>query len=302
MLKHLSYLMLMACVLLGAPAGAADPAPKAPPMTAEQFEASLNLQRGTIALPGGLAKLNLPEQFRYLNPSDTERVLSDAWGNPRGFATLGMIVPANISLLSEASWGVIISYDADGHVSDSDADSIKYDELLKTMQQDILDGNATRKEQGYPAMSLLGWAEPPRYDKATHKMYWAKKLKTEGSDGTGLNYNIRVLGREGVLVLNAVADMGQIGAIRELMPVVTASTEFTPGNRYADYDSSTDKTAEYGLAALVAGGAAAKLGLFGKLFALLLAFKKVIFFAVAGLGAWLFKRWKNKPAVDLAKR
>lgn len=54
------------------------------------------------------------------------------------------------------------------------------------------------------------------------------------------------------------------------------------------------KRAEYSLAA--------KLGLFGKLLALLLAFKKVIFFAVAGLGAWQFKRWKNKPAVDLQKR
>jgi uncharacterized membrane-anchored protein len=25
-------------------------------------------------------------------------------------------------------------------------------------------------------VTLGGWAEPPSYDKATHKMYWAKEL------------------------------------------------------------------------------------------------------------------------------
>ena len=90
------------------------------------------------------------------------------------------------------------------------------------------------------------------------------------------------------------------------MKKVTAFTDFTPGHRYADFNSNTDKVAEYGLAALVAGGVAAKLGFFGKLLALLLAFKKIILLAVAGGGAWVFKllgRNKAEPAtkVDLSK-
>ena len=40
-----------------------------------------------------------------------------------------------------------------------------------------------------------------------------------------------------------------------------ASLDFAAGKRYADFNSSTDKVAEYGLAALVAGVAAKKLGL-----------------------------------------
>jgi uncharacterized membrane-anchored protein len=285
------------CLILPfiAPALAAEPAAAA--MTGQALLASLKFQQGDVTLPGNIATLKLPPSFRYLPPADAARLLVDGWGNPPGADTLGMIVPADVSPLSEQGWGVIVTYEKDGHVKDNDADSIKYDELLKDMQQSVLDSNSMRKEKGYPAMTLSGWAETPHYDKASHKLYWAKELKAEGSPQSSLNYNIRVLGREGVLVLNAVAGMDQIGQIRGEMKTVTAFTEFTEGNRYADFDAKTDKVAEYGLAALVAGGVAAKLGFFGKMFALLLAFKKLIFIGVAVAGASLFKLFgRNKHA------
>ncbi|WP_426103847.1 DUF2167 domain-containing protein [Massilia sp. TSP1-1-2] len=273
-------------------------------MTAEQVEASLTYKTGKIALPGGLATLDLPAGFRYLSPADADRVLVQGWGNPPdNDKTLGMIVPANASPLSQAGWGVLITYEGDGHVADSDADTIKYDELLKDMQAEVVENNVARKEQGYAAMTLVGWAEAPSYDKVHKKMYWAKEFKSAGSTGTDLNYNIRVLGRQGVLVLNAIANMQQIAAIKQEMKHVTAFTDFTPGNRYADFNASTDKTAEYGLAALVAGGVAAKLGLFGKLFALLLAFKKLIILGVGGIGVAIarFFKGKSEAKVNLEK-
>jgi uncharacterized membrane-anchored protein len=277
----------------------------APHMTAAQFEAKLNFQEGKINLPGGIATLNLPSNFRYLNPSDTSHVLEEGWGNPPGAKTLGMIVPAGTSLLTKEGWGVIVTYDEDGHVKDDDAADTKYDELLKQMQEGLEASNAERTKAGYPAMTLVGWAEKPSYDKASHKLYWAKELKTVGDSANGLNYNIRVLGRKGVLVLNAVASMEQIDKIKTEMKQVTAFSEFTEGNRYADFDSKTDKTAEYGIAALVLGGAAAKLGLFGKLFAMLLVFKKLIVVGIAAIGVGiskLFGRHKeNDGKVNLDK-
>jgi uncharacterized membrane-anchored protein len=300
--------LFAACLFLILPFTApalADDKPAVPTMTKESFLASLHFQQGDIVLPGNIATLKLPASFRYLAPADAERVLVDAWGNPPGAKTLGMIVPAAAGPLDEQGWGVVITYDKDGHVKDGDADSIKYDELLKEMQESIAESNAARKEKGYGTMALLGWAEAPRYDKASHKLYWAKELKFDGAEHNSLNYNIRVLGREGVLVLNAVAGMDQIGHIRGEMQTVTAFTEFNPGNRYADFDSKTDKVAEYGLAALVAGGVAAKLGFFGKLFALLLAFKKLIFVGLAVAGTSLFKLFGRKkeaamPPVEFA--
>lgn len=278
-------------------------APAAPQMSLEQFEASLNYQTGKITLPGSLATLNLPPNFRYLTPADTEKVLVQGWGNPPGNTTLGMIVPADTSLVSDKGWGVIVTYEGDGHVPDNDADTIKYNELLKDMQEATADANAERKKLGYAAMTLVGWAETPRYDKSSHKLYWAKELRTEGDTANGLNYNIRVLGREGVLVLNAVSSMSQIAEIKKEMKNVTAFTDFTPGNRYTDYNAATDKTAEYGLAALVAGGVASKLGLFGKLFALLLAFKKIILIGlgVGGMALFNFFRGRSGGKVNLDK-
>jgi uncharacterized membrane-anchored protein len=290
--------LLATLLLLTLGSAAAEPA-----MDEEKFLSTLNFQQGKIALPNNIATLDLPANFRYLNPADAGKVLEQGWGNPPGSKTLGMIVPASVSVLSREGWGVVVTYDKDGHVKDGDADSIDYSKLLKEMQEGTSEHNEERKKAGYPAMSLVGWAEPPSYSKSQHKLYWAQELHTDGADGNGLNYNIRVLGREGVLVLNAVAGMDQIAMIKKEMPAVTAFTEFTPGNRYSDFNESTDKVAEYGLAALVAGGVAAKMGLFGKLLALLLAFKKVVILGLAGAGTWLAKLFGRKSdKVDLSKQ
>ncbi|MES2069418.1 MAG: DUF2167 domain-containing protein [Pseudomonadota bacterium] len=296
--KLSSSLMLVLLVMLAPAACAADAASATAAagksMTAAEFEASLKFQQGQITLPNGIASLNLPPSFRYLPPEDAERVLVDAWGNPPGAKSLGMIFPSNVSPLSPSGWGVVITYNEDGHVQDNDADSIKYDELLKDMQESVKAANEERKKLGYDAMTLVGWAESPRYDKATHKFYWAKELAMEKAGQHSLNYNIRVLGRKGVLVLNAIAGMDQIDEIKREMKEVVAFTEFSKGNGYADFDSSTDKVAEYGLAALVAGGVAAKLGFFGKIFALLLAAKKLVALAVIAIGAAIARLFGRK--------
>lgn len=295
MKKLLAFVLsLLVCLPLARAEEAA-----APKMDKETFLASLHFREGTVSLPGNIATLQLPANFRYLPPEDASRLL-EVWGNPPDNSTLGMIVPSSPNVLSTGGWAVVVTYDKDGHIKDDDANKIDYDSLLKDMQASIADSNAERKKQGYGGMSLQGWAERPSYDKAAHKMYWAKQIRFDDAAQDTLNYNVRVLGREGVLVLNAVADAGQIDQIRKDMQTVTAFTEFTQGNRYADFNDKTDKVAEYGLAALVAGGAAAKLGLFGKLFALLLVFKKLIFVGVAAVGATAFKWFKRKPATPAA--
>jgi uncharacterized membrane-anchored protein len=298
-----TLLCLSLTATLPAVAAAADNAPK---MSAQQFLSTLTFRDGKVTLPDAIATLDLPASFRYLDQADAAKLLTDGWGNPPGSKTLGMIVPADVNLLSAAGWGVVITYDKDGHVKDDDADKINYTDLLKDIQESMVENNKARKEQGYAPMTLVGWAEQPSYNKAQHKLYWAKELHTEGDKENGLNYNIRVLGREGVLVLNAVAGMEQIAQVKTEMKKVTGFAEFTPGNRYADFNASTDKVAEYGIAALVAGGVAAKLGFFGKIFALLLAFKKIILIGVAAVGSWIYKllgrkREEKAAVVDLSK-
>ena len=262
--------------------------------SAEKFLASLKFQTGKINLPNDIATVDLPTNFRYLSPEDSEKLLVQGWGNPPGNNTLGMIIPAETNPLSESGWGVVITYNEDGHVKDEDADKIDYAELLKTMQEESEEANKERVKQGYGAMHLVGWAEPPSYDKTARKLVWAKEFSTNKQGENSLNYNIRVLGRKGVLVLNAVAGMKQISQIKNEMPLVLSVTEFTQGNRYADFDSKTDHTAEYGLAALVAGGVAAKMGLFAKLGIFLLAFKKFIIIGLVAAAAFLKNIFRKK--------
>jgi uncharacterized membrane-anchored protein len=284
--------MLAGLSLVMVAAVGAAPEPKK--MTAEEFVASLKFQQGDVELPGGMAKLKVPASFRYLGPQDAERVLVQAWGNPKGTGTLGMLFPADVSPVSENSWGVVITFDEDGYVSDKDADTIKYDKLLAEMQAGVAEGNEARKKAGYPTLALVGWATPPRYDKSTHKLYWAKELAFNDQPEHTLNYNVRVLGRRGVLVLNAVSGMNQLAQIEKVMPDVIAFTEFNDGHRYADFNPNSDRVAAYGIAALIAGGVAAKAGLFAKLFALILAGKKFIIIGAVALLAFLAKFLKRK--------
>jgi uncharacterized membrane-anchored protein len=136
-------------------------------------------------------------------------------------------------------------------------------------------------------MELVGWAAPPHYDAVTHKLYWAERLRFDGEDIDTLNYDVRILGRHGVLVLSVVAGMDQLDEIRQQTPQILGMVNFNQGNRYADYDPKMDKVAAYGLASLVAGGVAAKLGFFKLLWTGIVAMKNVLIIAAVAVGAWL---------------
>jgi uncharacterized membrane-anchored protein len=253
----------------------------------KQLVSSLHYQQGQIALAQADAHLNLGPQFRFLDTADARKVLEDLWGNPPDDSVLGMVVPASVPLDSEHSWAVVLTESDDGHVSDEDAAKTDYPKLLKQMQEETEDENAERTKAGYSALHLVGWAEPPHYDAASKKLYWARELAADGSDQHSLNYDIRVLGRSGYLSMNAVAGMGDVAAVKAGMQELLPMVDFDPGKRYADYDAKTDKLAAYGVAALIGGGIAAKAGLFAKIGALLLAGKKLVVLLLAAIaGVW----------------
>jgi uncharacterized membrane-anchored protein len=286
-------LLWLAAFLLAPMLASADE-PKLSREQAESLVSGLKFQEGEIVLQNGLATVRLPENLRYLNGHDANTVLVKLWGNPPQAEPIGMLVPAGVSPLNQACWAVIITYEADGYVKDSDAEKIDYTKLLGEMQKGAEDGNAERQKAGYPPIHLVGWAKAPYYDSQTHKLYWAKELKFGDNSENTLNYNIRILGRGGVLVLNAVAEMTQLPEIEQATPKILGAVDFNPGNRYADFKPGSDKVATYGLTALVAGGVAAKLGFFKGLWVALLAAKKFIILAVAAIAAWLRKFFGKK--------
>jgi uncharacterized membrane-anchored protein len=297
------YLLILCLLVLPATVDASKkpekPAPKDPVAAAEAstaaaFESQLDFQRGKIVLPGGMATLNVPENFRYLSPEQTDRILVEAWGNPPGTKTLGMLFPSEVSPFSEEGWGVVITFQEDGYVKDDEAGQINYNELLQQMKEATAEENKERQKQGYEAINLVGWAASPHYDRATHKLYWAKELNFAGAPANTLNYDIRLLGRRGVLSFNAVAAMNQLGAIENDMKEVMGFAEFNAGHRYTDFNSGVDKVAAYGIGALIAGKVAAKVGLFKLALGFILAGKKFILLALIPVAALVKKLFSGK--------
>jgi uncharacterized membrane-anchored protein len=306
MRSHASFLRAagaaaLLSALLQAGAHAQDPAPHpiwGSPESMAAFNASLERQTGAVTLLDGDVTLQIPESLYFLDADDSERVLVDAWGNPSAEGTIGMIFAAKTSPLDEGVWGLEIMWEDSGYVSDEDAATIDYDQLLADLQEEARQESRQREREGFESVELVGWATAPRYNADTHRLYWARELKFGGTDVNTLNYNIRVLGREGVLVMNFIADIDALDQIEAAAPAVLEVASFAPGKRYEDFDPSVDRMAGYGLAGLIAGGAGALALKKTGLLAVALVFLKkgwvLLVAAGAGILTWIRGLFRGK--------
>ncbi len=261
------------------------------------FVESLGFETGTVTAASGAARIDLPEGWAYLQAADARRVVEDLWGNPPDEDTLGFIDPPSEDGRLGADFGIIVSYSRDGYVDDKDAAEIDYSDLLRDMQRDAREESKALVAAGYSGVDIIGWAEPPHYDAATKKLYWAKELSFDGNPEHTLNYDVRVLGRHGNLTLQAVSGIGDLKVVDDGMQAILASVHFNEGHRYSDFNPSMDKVAAYGIGGLVAGKVLAKVGVF----ALIAKFGKVIVIGViaafVGLRR-LFTRRTPEPATE----
>ena len=131
--------------------------------------------------------------------------------------------------------------------------------------QDV--GNEQRRTMGLHELELLGWEVPPRYNAQTHNLEWATRVRPKGGGGISINYNTRLLGRKGVMEVALICEPEEMPRLMPDYQAIMAGFKYSGGESYAEYRAG-DKVAQYGLAALVAGGAAvaaSKAGLFAKL-------------------------------------
>lgn len=151
---------------------------------------------------------------------------------------------------------------------------------------------------GINGIEVLGWAEKPDYNASTHRLAWAMDSREIGdtSGERGVNFNTYLLGREGYVSMNLVTGLETLPKDKPAALRLVDPLTFDEGKRYADFNSATDHVAEYGLAALVAGVAAKKLGFLAMLAVFAAKFWKLaaIGLAVAGGSvSKLFKRSKG---------
>jgi len=247
----------------------------------------------TVDLGRDLATLNVGNGYYFVDATNTKKLMQEL-GNPPSGAELGTIIPKGT-----AEWFVVIEYEDTGYVKDDQGASLDAAALLDSIRKGTEHSNGERKLMGHPAMHVVGWVEQPHYDTLNKRLVWALAGRADGADHEVVNFNTRVLGRHGLISVVLVTERETFERDRAFVPDLIGGITFKPGKRYEEFVKGTDKVAEYGLAALVAGGAgvavvkAAQMGLLAR-------FWKV--FVVGGIAAiggfwrWLTGRGKTATA------
>ena len=245
---------------------------------------------------GEIARLDIPEGCRFTDARGAKKFL-EMTQNPTSGAEVGALqceTPTPGDPTDPEMWFVIFEYDKSGYVKDEEKATLDADKILATLREGQEYGNEERRERGWEELTIGGWVRPPYYDEETNNLTWA--VAVVASEDTSVNHSVRLLGREGVLKADLVSDPGGFELALPTFDAVIGTTAFVPGKTYAEWRDG-DKVAKYGLTALVAGGAGAaavKLGLFGKLWKVIVGFAKFIIIGVIAAGAWLKNLFTKK--------
>lgn len=187
-------------------------------------------------------------------------------------------------------WFADIQHADTGHIKDDDAEEIKADKLMKLIREGEKKENESRRKRGVTELHVDGWAQEPHYDRANHRLIWALNVHSGNDPQTIINYSIIALGRKDIIAITLADSNNNLEKTQKSANELLNTITFNPGNRYEDYNPKTDKTAEYGLTALIVGAAAAKkFGLIAVIIAFIAKFSKIIIVAVAG-GLYAMKK------------
>ncbi|MEW9698221.1 DUF2167 domain-containing protein [Paenibacillus sp. SI8] len=242
-----------------------------------------------------VATVDLDPSLLFLNAEDTMKMSRDNNEKPRG-NELGSIFPKD----ENEYWTVIFRYEETGYIKDAEKEKIDAKAILKSYKEGTEKANKERPEGA--RVHVTGWDVEPFYDKNTHNLTWS--MLAEGDNKEQLvNYNVRLLTRKGYISAILISDPKSREADKKkLTELILPKLAVKAGEKYEDFNASTDKISEYGLAGLILGGAglvvAKKVGLiatillFGKKFFLL------VLVALGAVGTFIKKLFRRKERVE----
>ncbi|MBT2749030.1 MULTISPECIES: DUF2167 domain-containing protein [unclassified Lysobacter] len=282
--RLLSVLTALALVAAAAPAAAQDSGADA----VANLAWKVGPTQGSIAEK---ASIKVPDGYAFLDAAGT-RKLNELLHNPPTGTDEYTLAPKDLK------WFSFFHYNDIGYVKDEE--SLDPDGILDSIREGTEEGNVERRKRGWETMKIEGWSFKPQYDKSTHNLEWAVLASTSGSADKIVNYNTRLLGRHGVTEVILVADQAglnqAIGQFKQLVPGYT----FNDGEKYSEFKPG-DHVAEFGLAALITGGAAAvatKKGFFAAIGIFLLKAWKLVLVGLAAAGGVIAKLFGRKKDAD----
>lgn len=289
-------LLLAWCMSFALRAQEAAPEPaSANPVAAAFAAAEPVMVRGPAEVTlGDQATLALPAGRIFIPKAEAGRIIQ-AMGNAPDAELQGLVV-------GDGGWFAVIDYTPSGYIKDDEAKDWDVDGMLQNLKDGTAEQNKVRAQQGIPEMELVDWVERPHYDAATHRLVWSLSSKDKGAPADaaqGINYNTYALGREGYISLNLVTSLAEVEAQKPIAQELLAGVKYKAGKGYGDFNSSTDKVAEYGIAALVGGLVAKKLGLLAVIGVFFLKAWKLILIGLAATGG-LFGKLLGRKKDTLA--
>ena len=284
-------------LLMMASAGALQP-----PVQAQESKPanSITWESGpTVGKLGDVAQITIPEGYRFTGKEGALRVM-EITQNPSSGKELGVLIPTHRE--SGHSWFVVFEYEATGYIKDEEKDKLDADAILKSLQDGTEESNKVRAQKGWKAYHVVGWAQSPFYDPSTHNLTWSIRGREVGASGENVNYSVRLLGRRGTMSADLVLGPELVSTVVPEFEKLLTGFSFVQGQKYSEFRAG-DKVAEYGLTALIAGGAAAaaiKSGLFAKFWKLIVLGFVALMGAIKRFFAWLKRLLTGKAAEQTA--
>ena len=228
---------------------------------------------GDYTLPVSGSKLTIPDGYAGIFGPEAQRAMELMNGTPHP--------ETEAVLFNRQNDMVVFSWQPEGYVSSNDWSTIDAGAMLSSISEGTLADNAEREKRNLPLLSVTGWLQQPHFDSGTNTAYWALGL---ASNGAPLVNSIALrLARQGYEKIIWVTDKEHFAGDNVLQAMLGAN-EFPLGKRYIDHVAG-DKMAGYGIAALVATVAGAKIAKAAGFVGLLVLLKKAWLLPVLAFAA-----------------
>jgi uncharacterized membrane-anchored protein len=250
----------------------------------------------TVGKLADIAEIKVPEGYLFTGKEGVKQVL-ELTHNPASGHELGVLIPHDTNA---GKWILFFSFDETGYVKDEEKDKLDKDAILNSLKEGTEHANEVRKSKGWKAYHIVDWSQSPFYDGTTHHLTWSVRGREEGDESENINYSVRVLGRRGTMDVDLVLGPELVDTVVPEFQSLMTGFSFVQGHRYSEWMPG-DKVAEYGLTALIVGGATAmalKSGLLAKFWKLIVLFFVAVLGAIKRFFSYLKRMIKGEAAEE----
>lgn len=158
---------------------------------------------------GKMATVELDSSLLFLDAANTAKASEMNHDKPSG-KEIGSIFPKD----ENQNWEVVFEYDELGHIKDDEKEDIDADAILDSYKKGTEESNKEKAESD--RLYVTGWDVEPFYNEATHNLTWSM-LAEDGNKEKLINYNVRLLTRQGYISAILVSDPAHLDVDKKFL-------------------------------------------------------------------------------------